>query len=71
MYKVLEYFEDLQDENYKYNPGDTYPREGLKVSKSRMDSLESGKNKRKLKLIEKVEDVEDEPEIKPTRTRKK
>ena len=55
MYKVLIYFEDLQDENHAYNPGDIYPREGLKPTKKRIKELSSDKNLRKVKLIEEVE----------------
>lgn len=55
MYKVLIYFEDLQDENHAYNPGDIYPREGLNPTKKRIKELSSDKNRRKVKLIEEVE----------------
>ena len=46
MYKVLKYFEDLEDNNYKYNVGDVYPRKGLKPTKERIESLETTNNKR-------------------------
>ena len=45
MYKVIEYFYDLQDDNYIYNPGDTFPREGVIVKKERYEELASDKNK--------------------------
>lgn len=53
-YKVLEYFEDLQDNIHSYNPGDTFPRDGLEVSEERLEELSSDKNLRGVKLIEKV-----------------
>ena len=31
MYKVIKHFVDLQDNNHKYDVGDTYPRKGLNV----------------------------------------
>ena len=45
MYKVIEYFYDLQDDNHIYNPGDTFPREGVIVKKERYEELASDKNK--------------------------
>ena len=64
MYKVIKYFEDLQDNNHPYEAGDTYPREGLKVSEERLVELASDKNLRKEPLIKKVE--EKKAEAKPT-----
>lgn len=52
MYKVIKYFTDLQDDNHPYNVGDDYPREGLKVTKERIEELSSDRNKRKKPLIE-------------------
>lgn len=52
-YKVLEYFEDLQDYSHPYNPGDEFPRDGLKVSAERLEQLSTTKNLRGIKLIEK------------------
>lgn len=54
MYKVKEYFTDLQDNNYAYNPGDIFPREGMKVSKKRFAELAGTENKRGIALIEEV-----------------
>lgn len=54
MYKVKEYFTDLQDNNYAYNPGDVFPREGMKVSKKRLAELAGTENKRGIVLIEEV-----------------
>ena len=67
MYKVIEYFTDLQDNGYAYNTGDTYPREGLEVSEERFAELASSKNKRRKPLIEEIPEdtAEAEPEEKP------
>lgn len=54
MYKTFIYFEDLQDENHAYNPGDEFPREGLEVSEERLEELSTDKNRRKKPLIKKV-----------------
>ena len=57
MYKVLTYFEDLQDNRHPYNEGDIFPREGLNVSEERLAELSSEKNKRKEILIAFEEDA--------------
>lgn len=56
MYKVIKYFEDLQDNSHPYNEGDKFPRKGLKVSKARIAELASDKNRRGVPLIVKVEE---------------
>ena len=64
MYKTVVYFEDLQDNRYAYNPGDTFPRNGFEVSKERLEELSTNKNRRGVALIEKVQDeiiAPDEP----------
>ena len=63
-YKVIEYFEDLQDNGRPYNVGDAFPADGNTVSAERIAELASTHNRRRIPLIEKV--VE-----KPKRTRKK
>ncbi|APC48296.1 hypothetical protein BME96_09005 [Virgibacillus halodenitrificans] len=56
-YKVLHYFEDLQDDNKPYNEGDVFPRPAnKKVTKKRLQELASAKNKQGKALIEKVEE---------------
>lgn len=55
-YRVLEYFTDLQDDNYEYHVGDIFPRDGLIVPKKRINELSSAKNKRKRAVIEEVKD---------------
>lgn len=51
-YKVISYFEDLQDNKHSYNKGDTYPRKGLKPSEERIAELMSADNKQRKPLIE-------------------
>ena len=62
-YKVIEYFEDLQDNGRPYNVGDVFPADGNTVSAKRIAELASTQNRRRIPLIEEV--VE-----KPKRTRK-
>lgn len=64
MYKVIERFMDLQDDNYIYEVGDAYPREGADPTLERVRELASNSNKIGKPLIEEI------PE-KPKRTRKK
>lgn len=82
-YRVKVAFTDLQDGNRHYKVGDAYPRNGMIVSKERLEALSTTKNKRRMELIEKVEELqpeaaqekatEEEPkkEKKATRTRRK
>jgi len=58
MYKVIKFFTDLQDDNYPYNVGDTYPRKGKKATKKRINELAGSNNKQKTPLIEEVEETE-------------
>lgn len=64
MYKVIKYFTDLQDNNYAYYVGDTFPRNGVEAGAERLAELSSDKNLQGVPLIEEVEE-------KPKRTRKK
>ena len=54
MYKVIKYFEDLQDNQHPYNVGDEYPRKGVTVDKDRIAELASASNKRGEVLIVEV-----------------
>ncbi|MCE4964409.1 Rho termination factor N-terminal domain-containing protein [Staphylococcus haemolyticus] len=56
MYKVIEYFTDLQDDDYAYNVGDTFPRKSLTVSKERLTELSTKNNRQNKPLIERVEE---------------
>ena len=64
MYKVIKHFIDLQDNNYKYDVGDTYPRKGLNVLQSRINELKNNKNRQGVPLIEEIPEVEEKPKKK-------
>ena len=64
MYKVIKSFTDLQDNNYAYSVGDTFPHNGVEVDADRIAELASYKNRLGVPLIEEI--VE-----KPKRARKK
>ena len=64
MYKVIKYFTDLQDNNYAYHVGDTFPRKGCDVDAERIAELSSNKNLQGVPLIEEIAE-------KPKRVRKK
>ena len=64
MYRVIKHFVDLQDNNYKYDVGDTYPRNGLNVLQSRINELASDKNLQKTPLIEEIHEIEEKPKKK-------
>jgi hypothetical protein len=55
MFKVIKYFTDLQDKNYAYNVGDTFPRRGVKVTDARIKELSGKQNKQGVPLIKEVE----------------
>lgn len=59
MYRVIEYFEDLQDNGQPYNVGDVFPKGDKKVTKERLNELATDKNRRHIPLIKKV----DEPKV--------
>ncbi|MBP5431611.1 hypothetical protein [Ruminococcus sp.] len=54
MYRVVAYFEDLQDNNHPYKAGDIYPRKGYKPAKERIIELSGTDNKRGIVLIRKI-----------------
>ena len=56
MYRVIEYFEDLQDNGQPYNVGDVFPKGDKKVTEERLSELATDKNRRRIPLIEKVEE---------------
>lgn len=64
MYKVIKSFTDLQDNNYAYYVGDTFPHNSVEVGAERVAELASDKNRIGVPLIEEVAE-------KPKRTRKK
>ena len=64
MYKVIKSFTDLQDNNYAYYVGDTFPRNGVEAGAERVAELSSDKNLQGIPLIEEIAE-------KSKRTRKK
>lgn len=71
-YKVIHSFADLHDKKYKYEAGDEFPRQGLKVSEDRIKELMGNKNKIKKPLIEEIsEEVEKPPEKPKKKTTKR
>lgn len=56
MFKATRAFLDSQDNNRLYNVGDTFPADGVKVSKDRIKSLLDGSNKRGNVYLEEVEE---------------
>lgn len=56
MYKVIKPFFDLEDKNFEYKEGQTFPRKGAKVSEDRIEELLSGRNKLKTPLIKEVKE---------------
>ena len=72
MYEVIWAFKDLQDDEYRYEKGDTYPRAGYKPTDERIDELSGSNNKRGKPLIKASEDsAQSVTEAKPKRGRKK
>ena len=54
MYRVKTFFTDLQDNNFAYNEGDIFPRDGKEVTPERIKELSSDANLRGISLIEEV-----------------
>jgi len=75
MYKVLMNFADLQDNDYRYHAGDTYPRKGIDVTPERIDELLTDKNRRHKPMIEEIKETKPEPKVvaeeKPVETPKR
>ena len=70
MFRVIKHFTDMQDNNFAYEIGDTFPRKGLNVLPSRIKELASDENRQGCPLIEEIPDVEDKPEKKTKSTKK-
>lgn len=60
MYKVIRAFRDSQDNNRLYNVGDSFPADGVKVSKTRAKSLLDGANKNGKVYLEEIADDDGE-----------
>lgn len=73
-YEVIHPFADLNDNKYKYETGDKFPRPGLEVSEDRIKELSGSKNKARTALIaeipEKAKDAAKEPKKKNNTKRK-
>lgn len=54
MYKVINFFTDLQDNNHPYEVGEPFPREGIEVTKERLAELAGSDNAQGKPLIEKI-----------------
>ena len=62
---VVKDFTDLQDNNYKYEKDNFFPREGMSVLPSRIKELSTTANRRHEILIKEVPDeVEEKPKKK-------
>lgn len=70
-WKVLQYFEDLQDRGHSYRAGDSFPRSGLEVSPQRIAELSGTSNRRGEPLIENDGDPEAPPAEKKAGGRKR
>lgn len=58
-YIVITRFADLADDKYMYEAGDKFPRDGMKVTKKRLQELSGKKNKARKPLIKEIEDDTD------------
>lgn len=61
-YRVISYFEDLQDGSHPYNVGENFPRKGVSVTADRIKELSGTQNKRGVALIEEVRGAEETAE---------
>ena len=59
-YRVVRYFEDLQDNNFAYHAGEIFPREGKDVSVDRINELATDRTKQNTILIVKEDDEVEE-----------
>ena len=70
MFRVIKHFTDMQDNNFAYEIGDTFPRKGLNVLPSRIRELASDENRQGCPLIEEIPEVEEKTEKKTKSTKK-
>lgn len=71
MYRVLETFHDMQDNNYLYEQGKEYPRKGMTVLPSRIKELATNENRMGKPLIEEIETEKPNKTVKNTAKGKK
>ena len=69
-FKVIKYFTDMQDNDFEYNEGDFFPRNGLSVLPSRIKELSTTQNRRKEILIVEVPDEDKPKKEKKTKSEK-
>lgn len=60
MYRVIRMFTDLQDNDYEYNAGDVFPRQGMTVTAERIAELASPNNRQGVPLIEADDETAEE-----------
>lgn len=58
-YEVIKYFTDLQDNDYEYNVGDIFPRDGLQVTDERLKELSTNENRQRVPLIKPISEEKD------------
>lgn len=58
-YKVVREFKETKHDDHIYKVGDSYPKEGEKATKARLEELSTTKNKYKKVYIEEVEAPKD------------
>jgi hypothetical protein len=68
MYRVIEPFFDLMDDNRQYLPGEFFPREGLTVTNARIIELSTDANKLGYPVIS---GAEEQPRTEERKTRKR
>ena len=56
---MIKFFTDLQDKDYEYNVGDTFPREGKVVSDARIAELSTSANAQGTPLIQEAEELKE------------
>ena len=54
MYRVVQKFYDLKDNNHAYSVGDTFPHKGAEVDAERIEELASDKNRLGVPLIAEI-----------------
>lgn len=62
-YRVIRFFTDLQDNDFRYEVGDMFPRRGLEVSTDRIQELASRENKQGIPLISSTPEYETDAEV--------
>jgi len=58
-HRVVRRFQELKHDGHIYEVGDSYPKEGSKATKARLEELSTTKNKYKKVYIEEVKTPKD------------